>query len=154
MKFHKSCKGHSKTKPAKRAYGLKRIASAFSILELTLATAIFSIATVSLAQCLIGVMEASSNNSRLTRIRLAIQNYMAEARVLKLKTGRETLTSDLPDVRFDRDIQPLPLTLDRGRQVQGLYTVRITASWMGTGGPMSEVAELLLTANPATANRN
>ncbi|PTY02281.1 hypothetical protein DB346_09215 [Verrucomicrobia bacterium LW23] len=124
---------------------------AFSLLEIVLALCIYSIAILGLAQCLLGALRASADNAQRTRIRLAMQNHLAEVRPFALEAQSRLLASDIPGVTFTREIRPFPIRNGKGHLINGLMAVRITATWDTDFGPTSDFAEIYLPASPPGA---
>jgi len=114
---------------------------AYILLEVMLATAIFSMAAVALAVLLNEAMQSFVRLQRDTRATLSLESQMDEARVNRLVAGKEMLPPDIHGIAYSKEVLPLNLKTNKNQLLTGLYEVRITASWKDGGHDETEVSQ-------------
>src|SRR5476649_406946 len=81
----------------------------FTILEVMLATLLLSTAIIGLAICLNKTIEVESFRRREAEVQTQLQSRLAEARVMPLKIGIETLEPDSKGVVYEKEVTALQL---------------------------------------------
>ena len=114
----------------------------FTILEVMLAVMIFGIAVLGLLTALRTTIETAHSFDMEGKIALSIQNQLAEAKEIDFKAGTETDGPDEMGVLYTRDIAPLQLENQNGHSLNGLYSIRITATWGLCGPDQTQTAEV------------
>lgn len=107
---------------------------AFTLLEVMIAVMVFGIAVVGLLMALSSTIGTAAAFDRESKVALSLQNQLAEAREIDFAAGTATVGPDEMGVVYTKDISPLELQNKDGQQLNGLYSIRITATW-GQGGP-------------------
>ena len=116
-------------------------ASAFTILEMMLAIAIFSIAVVGVIQGMNRTIRSSSMVEETAYVRQQLNSLMVETRLKKLSEGTTTSVPDGRGVVYTTVTEPLKLRDRHGRELPSLFRLRLRANWVGPEGPQSESAE-------------
>ena len=103
--------------------------SAYILMEVMLATAIFAIAGVSLAILLNELISAGTRAQRESRIVWDLQTHLNTARLNQLALGKKTDKPDADGVIFEQEISRLNMKNEHNQLLGGLYNIKITARW-------------------------
>ncbi|MGB8354687.1 MAG: hypothetical protein WCD79_12410 [Chthoniobacteraceae bacterium] len=115
--------------------------SAYILLEVMLATAIFAMAAVALAVLLNTAMGASTDLQRENKITWNLESKLTEAKINRLVVGKETLPPDAGGIAYDKEISPLDLKNYKNQYLAGLYSIKITARWREDGRDETQVSQ-------------
>ena len=115
--------------------------SAYILLEVMRATAIFAMAAVALAVLLNETMDASVAMRKESDIVWNLESKMAGARIKRLVAGKQTLPADDGGIIYDQEISPLDLKNSKNQFLSGLYNIKITARWKQGDREEQEVAQ-------------
>lgn len=103
--------------------------SAYILLEVMLATAIFALVAVALAISLNKTIDAAVRLQRETDVIWNLDSKMAEVRVKRLVLGKEKSKADGNGIIYETEVKPLDLKNEKGQFMGGLYNIKITAYW-------------------------
>jgi prepilin-type N-terminal cleavage/methylation domain-containing protein len=113
----------------------------FTLLELLMAMALFTIAAVSLAEALnlisLTVSETIDESEMREQLRAAVVEV---ARDPNLEEGNRETNPDARGLFFRIQVQRAELSNEQGQNLKGLFEVRVTALRRGSGG-RSEVLD-------------
>ena len=116
--------------------------SAYILMEVMLATAIFAIAGVSLAIVLNGSISAAARTERESRIVWDLQSRLNTARINSpLPVGTVTDKPDANGVVYEQQITVLDLKNEHDQPLTGLYDIRVTAHWKEENQAMDMTAQ-------------
>lgn len=103
--------------------------SAYILMEVMLATAIFAIAAVSLAIVLNEAIAAGIRVQRETQVVWNLETQLNQARLLPLAAGKQTSKPDTGGIVYEQEITQLNLKNRKNVSLTGLYDIKITAHW-------------------------
>lgn len=112
----------------------------FALLEVILATLIFSVAGAALATGLDRLCQTHVDARRLVGVRQEIASQLDEARVSPLASRKATHIID--GVSYVEEIAPLPLQDDDHTTLLGLWKVTISAHWKNRGESEEEYGQI------------
>ena len=115
--------------------------SAYILMEVMLATAIFACAAVALAVALSDTITAGDRLQRESRVIWGLESRMNEAKLKRLVLGKETLPPDGTDIVYEQETSQLDLKNDKNQILAGMYNITITAHWMENHRPVSLVSQ-------------
>lgn len=121
-----------------------RLQRGFTLLEVMLATALFSLVLVSFAMLLNRSIDASIDEHRESDVRINLETRLAEARQGFLQEGKEELEPDSYGVQYNKEVQLLKLKNEKGQELFGLYNLTIRAHWQRSGEEEERKAEVMI----------
>lgn len=115
--------------------------SAYILLEVMLATAIFAMVATALAISLNETIEAALRIRRVTNVVLNLESRMAEARQSPLTLGKESSKRDADGIVYEKEVSLLEMKNRKNQPLTGLYNLKISARWKEQNQEMTRVAQ-------------
>jgi type II secretory pathway pseudopilin PulG len=125
----------------KLSHTRKKHDGGYILLEVMLATAIFSMTAVALAVVLSDAISVGSRAQSETRITWALESKLNEARLVRIEPGMKATKPDGDGVTYETQISQLNMTNQKGQPLPGMYNIVVTARWRQEGQNMSQVAQ-------------
>jgi len=116
--------------------------SGMILFEVMLATAIFALVGVALANGLGGVAEAIRRSNRENQIRLGLESHLAEAKALPIELGLSKEKPDVNGIGYEREWKIVQLSNKDKALLPNLYLLIVRARW--TDGTEENVEEASL----------
>ncbi len=131
--------------------GRNQPTGAFTLLEMMLAIAIFSITVVGMVTGMNQTIRSSSMVAMSAYVRQQLDSRLLEARLRLRSEGTTTSPADGRGVIYTTVAEPLKLRDSKGHELQSLYRLQLTAKWVGPEGPQSATVEEYVFKDPTTA---
>jgi hypothetical protein len=109
-----------------------------------LAITIFCLVAVSLTTALNQSIDTATILRDEAQVRREMQNYLAEAGLIKLQPGKIELRSADGRVQYERQVRRISPRNDRGQTLNNLLEVTIRANWVAVGQARTSVASLVV----------
>lgn len=106
---------------------------AFLLIEVLLAVTIFAFAVIGLGKCVQGLLSAQAIRDEDEKIRRFLDSKMAEIEagaVVLNDSKTEDIKGWLPGMKLKTTRTPLKRKDENDRDIVGLYTVNLEASWL------------------------
>jgi Tfp pilus assembly protein PilV len=129
-------------------FSLKRSRPGYLLFEVLLATAIFGLVVMGLLLALKDTTTSMLTSQRTSRVRLALQSQLAEARVRPIILQLQTDPADAWGIRYERQWQVIELKNRENVVLNNLYELVVRARWAEEGEERLEEASLLLYRAP------
>ena len=114
----------------------------FTVFEVMLALAIFSLVMVSLAVALEKTMDAFVISKKESLIRQNLESHLSQVRQQPLQVGTQSLGQDNDGVDYESEVKPLELTNQRNVTLVNLYQLIIRARWVENGTKEERLASI------------
>lgn len=115
--------------------------ASFTLLEMMLAIAIFSITVIGMVQGMNRTIRSSAMVTMASHVREQLNSRLVEARGRKLAGGMTATATDGRGVTYTTVAEPLKLRDRQGHDLPSLYRLRLTAKWAGPDGAQTESVE-------------
>lgn len=111
--------------------------SGFLLLEILLATAIFTLGVLALGRCLTTCLQAQGIRAQEERARLALENAMVEIQaspVLPDENHHEKLKGMFTGITLVERRRTVDVKNEKGVAMSDLHEITLTAQWTSSGG--------------------
>jgi prepilin-type N-terminal cleavage/methylation domain-containing protein len=120
-----------------------------TLMESLLALAVFGVAALALVKTLRIMGEMTLETRTMRMVEQGIESLIDEyGKVPALDELDEEVKGDSKGVAYRVQIRPVQGLMNReGRELQGFYLIKVTASWIDGGRPVQREAEMIRFAN-------
>jgi len=128
--------------PAAKRRRDPRHASAFILMEVVIAVAIFALAGVGMAVAINDMGEVFNESRQEAEVRRRLETLLTEARLRGIAPGKSALEPDAMGVVYETETAVLSLENQDHMVLTGLYRITVKAMWKRGTEAREEMAEL------------